>query len=197
MATGTATLSSARTAGKAAETFIAPKGGIAHVSGDRSVPLLHKTIPEQFAETARKYADRDAAGTVRDRDQYAAAFARIETRDLRQFETSDANRALGHGNIHLENAVVGVGDKRGVARDPDAPEIVGFDLQAGEIDAGQMRRRAVSVEPEHLEAVPVPMQRGGRSPGAPAIETGRHAAEIAGHRDGKSVCRASTTYALL
>jgi len=61
MATGTATQSIARTAGKAAETFIAPKGGVAHVSGDRSVPLLHKTIPQQFSETAQKYADRDAA----------------------------------------------------------------------------------------------------------------------------------------
>ena len=44
-----------------AETFIAPRDGLSHVSGDRSVPLLRKTIPELFAETASKHPERDAA----------------------------------------------------------------------------------------------------------------------------------------
>ncbi|GLS34288.1 fatty-acyl-CoA synthase [Mesorhizobium albiziae] len=44
-----------------AETFIAPRDGLSHVSGDRSVPLLRKTIPELFAETASKHPGRDAA----------------------------------------------------------------------------------------------------------------------------------------
>lgn len=42
-------------------TFIAPTDGRAHVSGDRSVPLLDKTIPELFSETVSKYATLDAA----------------------------------------------------------------------------------------------------------------------------------------
>lgn len=42
-------------------SFIAPVDGRAHVSGDRSVPLLDKTIPELFSETVSKYATLDAA----------------------------------------------------------------------------------------------------------------------------------------
>ncbi len=42
-------------------TFIAPADGKAHVSGDRSVPLLDKTIPELFSDTVSKYATLDAA----------------------------------------------------------------------------------------------------------------------------------------
>jgi len=45
----------------ASGTFIAPVDGKAHVSGDRSVPLLVKTIPELFSETVSKYATLDAA----------------------------------------------------------------------------------------------------------------------------------------
>ncbi|UCI25631.1 AMP-binding protein [Mesorhizobium sp. B2-8-5] len=45
----------------ASGTFIAPLGGKAHVSGDRLVPLLDKTIPELFSETVSKYATLDAA----------------------------------------------------------------------------------------------------------------------------------------
>ncbi|CAN7288172.1 AMP-binding protein [Mesorhizobium caraganae] len=41
--------------------FIAPLDGRAHVSGDRSVPLLNKTIPELFSDTVSKYATQDAA----------------------------------------------------------------------------------------------------------------------------------------
>lgn len=41
--------------------FIAPLGGKSHVSGERSVPLLHKTIPALFSETAAANASRDAA----------------------------------------------------------------------------------------------------------------------------------------
>ncbi|PBC07631.1 AMP-binding protein [Mesorhizobium sp. WSM3859] len=41
--------------------FVAPVGGKAHVSGDRSVPLLDKTIPELFSDTVSKYATLDAA----------------------------------------------------------------------------------------------------------------------------------------
>ncbi len=41
--------------------FIAPLDGRAHVSGDRSVPLLDKTIPELFSDTVSKYATQDAA----------------------------------------------------------------------------------------------------------------------------------------
>ena len=42
-------------------TFIAPVDGRAHVSGDRSVPLLDKTIPQLFSDTASRYATQDAA----------------------------------------------------------------------------------------------------------------------------------------
>ena len=45
----------------ASGTFIAPVDGKAHVSGDRSMPLLDKTIPELFSETVSKYATLDAA----------------------------------------------------------------------------------------------------------------------------------------
>jgi fatty-acyl-CoA synthase len=43
------------------KTFVAPLDGLSHVSGERSVPLLHKTIPQLFAETASQHQDRDAA----------------------------------------------------------------------------------------------------------------------------------------
>ncbi|MEI9402101.1 AMP-binding protein [Mesorhizobium argentiipisi] len=46
---------------KTRNSFIAPVGGKAHVSGDRSVPLLDKTIPELFSETVSRYATLDAA----------------------------------------------------------------------------------------------------------------------------------------
>ncbi|RWG07899.1 AMP-binding protein [Mesorhizobium sp.] len=42
-------------------TFIAPMDGRAHVSGDRSSPLLDKTIPELFSDTVSRYATLDAA----------------------------------------------------------------------------------------------------------------------------------------
>ncbi|RWI92637.1 AMP-binding protein [Mesorhizobium sp.] len=42
-------------------TFIAPMDGRAHVSGDRSAPLLEKTIPELFSDTVSRYATLDAA----------------------------------------------------------------------------------------------------------------------------------------
>ncbi|PBB90259.1 AMP-binding protein [Mesorhizobium sp. WSM3864] len=42
-------------------TFIAPMDGRAHVSGDRSAPLLDKTIPELFSDTVSRYATLDAA----------------------------------------------------------------------------------------------------------------------------------------
>ena len=42
-------------------TFIAPLDGRSHVSGDRSEPLLHETIPALFSATARAYGPRDAA----------------------------------------------------------------------------------------------------------------------------------------
>ncbi|WP_434721452.1 AMP-binding protein [Mesorhizobium sp. RIZ17] len=41
--------------------FVAPLGGKAHVSGDRSVPLLDKTIPGLFSDTVSRYATLDAA----------------------------------------------------------------------------------------------------------------------------------------
>ncbi|MET2828352.1 AMP-binding protein [Mesorhizobium shangrilense] len=50
--------------GRAARTgsvFIAPVDGRAHVSGERSVPLLPHTIPALFSQTAAKYATQDAA----------------------------------------------------------------------------------------------------------------------------------------
>ncbi|RWF61174.1 AMP-binding protein [Mesorhizobium sp.] len=42
-------------------TFIAPVDGKAHVSGDHSVPLLDKTMPELFSDTVSKYGTLDAA----------------------------------------------------------------------------------------------------------------------------------------
>lgn len=42
-------------------TFIAPMDGRAHLSGDRSTPLLDKTIPELFSDTVSRYATLDAA----------------------------------------------------------------------------------------------------------------------------------------
>jgi fatty-acyl-CoA synthase len=50
--------------GRAARTgsvFIAPVDGRAHVSGERSVPLLPHTIPALFSQTAAKYGTLDAA----------------------------------------------------------------------------------------------------------------------------------------
>jgi fatty-acyl-CoA synthase len=41
--------------------FIAPIDGLSHVSGDRSEPLLHKTIPALLADTVAKYGPREAA----------------------------------------------------------------------------------------------------------------------------------------
>ena len=38
-----------------------PRGGVSHVVGDTSVPLWHRTIPDVFAETAGRCADREAA----------------------------------------------------------------------------------------------------------------------------------------
>ncbi|TPO10819.1 AMP-binding protein [Mesorhizobium sp. B1-1-5] len=46
---------------KTRNSFVAPLGGKAHVSGDRSVPLLDKTIPELFSDTVSRYATLDAA----------------------------------------------------------------------------------------------------------------------------------------
>src|SRR5215468_513161 len=42
-------------------TFVAPLDGLAHVSGDRSEPLLHKTIPALLADTVAQYGPREAA----------------------------------------------------------------------------------------------------------------------------------------
>ncbi|ESY48529.1 AMP-binding protein [Mesorhizobium sp. RSR380A] len=41
--------------------FIAPLDGRAHVSGERTPPLLDKTIPQLFSGTVSKYATQDAA----------------------------------------------------------------------------------------------------------------------------------------
>ncbi|MBZ9737293.1 MULTISPECIES: AMP-binding protein [unclassified Mesorhizobium] len=46
---------------KTRNSFVAPVGDKAHVSGDRSVPLLDKTIPELFSDTVSRYATLDAA----------------------------------------------------------------------------------------------------------------------------------------
>ncbi|TPJ30120.1 AMP-binding protein [Mesorhizobium sp. B2-7-2] len=46
---------------KTRNSFVAPVGGKAHVSGDRSLPLLDKTIPELFSDTVSRYATLDAA----------------------------------------------------------------------------------------------------------------------------------------
>ncbi len=42
-------------------TFVAPLDGLSHVSGERSIALLHKTIPELFAETVAANGPREAA----------------------------------------------------------------------------------------------------------------------------------------
>lgn len=42
-------------------TFIAPLDGLSHVSGARSQPLLHKTIPALLAETVGEFGPREAA----------------------------------------------------------------------------------------------------------------------------------------
>jgi len=42
-------------------TFLAPLDGLSHVSGDRSRPLLHKTIPALLADAAQGNGTRDAA----------------------------------------------------------------------------------------------------------------------------------------
>jgi fatty-acyl-CoA synthase len=41
--------------------FVAPINGHSHVSGDRSTPLLHKTIPALFAQAVAMNGERDAA----------------------------------------------------------------------------------------------------------------------------------------
>jgi len=45
----------------AASTFIAPRDGLSHVSGDRSAPLLERTIPQMLAEAVHRQGPRDAA----------------------------------------------------------------------------------------------------------------------------------------
>ena len=45
----------------AASTFIAPRDGLSYVSGDRSAPLLEKTIPQMLAEAVHRQGPRDAA----------------------------------------------------------------------------------------------------------------------------------------
>ncbi|MCV3242226.1 AMP-binding protein [Mesorhizobium sp. ZC-5] len=52
-------------------TFVAPRDGLSHVSGERSVPLLNKTIPQLFAETASQYRDRDAAVFVEQEKRFS------------------------------------------------------------------------------------------------------------------------------
>jgi fatty-acyl-CoA synthase len=42
-------------------TFLAPIDGKAYVSGERSVPLLHETIPALFSDTVARYGSLDAA----------------------------------------------------------------------------------------------------------------------------------------
>jgi fatty-acyl-CoA synthase len=42
-------------------TFTAPLDGLSHVSGERSEPLLHKTIPTLLADTVARYGPREAA----------------------------------------------------------------------------------------------------------------------------------------
>jgi fatty-acyl-CoA synthase len=42
-------------------TFLKPLDGMAHVSGDRSVPLLEQTIPAIFSDTVSRYGTLDAA----------------------------------------------------------------------------------------------------------------------------------------
>ena len=61
MATNTAALRSARNEPQGGGAFIAPRGGRAHVSGERAVPLLSKTIPEIFSETVASHGAREAA----------------------------------------------------------------------------------------------------------------------------------------
>jgi fatty-acyl-CoA synthase len=46
---------------KPGTTFVAPLDGLSHVSGDRSEPLLHKTIPALLTETVAKFGPREAA----------------------------------------------------------------------------------------------------------------------------------------
>lgn len=46
---------------RAGSVFVAPVDGKAHVSGERGVPLLDKTIPALFSDTAGKYGTLDAA----------------------------------------------------------------------------------------------------------------------------------------
>lgn len=38
-----------------------PMNGVSHVRGDTTAPLIHKTIPQLLAETAKAYPDHDAA----------------------------------------------------------------------------------------------------------------------------------------
>lgn len=45
-------------------SFLKPLDGKAHVSGDRSVPLLEKTIPAIFSDTVSRYGTLDAAAFV-------------------------------------------------------------------------------------------------------------------------------------
>ncbi len=45
----------------AGRVFVAPLNGIAHVSGERAVPLLEQTIPAIFSDTVSRYGTLDAA----------------------------------------------------------------------------------------------------------------------------------------
>ncbi|PBB98739.1 AMP-binding protein [Mesorhizobium sp. WSM3862] len=70
-------------------TFIAPMDGRAHVSGDRSAPLLDKTIPELFSDTVSRYATLDAAVFV------------CQDKRFTWSELSDAVDALAAGFLAL------------------------------------------------------------------------------------------------
>ena len=48
-------------AAQAGAVFIAPRDGLSHVSGERLVPLLDKTIPQLLGDTVRAHGPRDAA----------------------------------------------------------------------------------------------------------------------------------------
>ena len=49
------------TESRSADVFIAPRGNLSHVSGDRSEPLIEKTIPQLLADTVSRFGPREAA----------------------------------------------------------------------------------------------------------------------------------------
>ena len=125
-------------------------------------------------------ADGAVTGAVRHGDADPSGGPAIHADDVGQHHPAGAAGMGRIGEIHPEDAVVGVGDESLCSGEADGPEIVGFDLQQRKIEPGEMVRQAVFIEAENIQ--PVAVSGKFRLGTALRIESGRGAAEIAVNR---------------